>query len=307
VGRRHLVILLALSAIWGASFMFIKIGVREFEPASLIFVRIALAALTLLPIVALRVPLRAASAQLLAVAGPLAVMGLLNSAVPFWLISWAEIRIDSGVAAILQASAPLFTALLAWRLSRSERVTGGRLAGVLVGFVGVAVLVGGVPGGSGSELLACLAVVASALCYAAAALYASARLADVPPLLTATGTMLAAMLLTAPAGIAQLPRELPGWEALASVAALGIGGTGIAYILYFGLIAGAGASRAILVTYLVPALALLYGVGLLGEPLTVVAVGGLALVLAGVALGTGSVALPRRRPTPAEAGSVGRG
>jgi drug/metabolite transporter (DMT)-like permease len=286
--------LLALSAIWGASFMFIKVGVRELEPAALIFVRIGLAALTLVPIVALSMPAREAGAGLLAAAGPLAVMGLLNSAVPFWLISWAEVRIDSGVTAILQACAPLFTALLAWRLSRRERVTGARLAGVAIGFVGVAVLVGGVPGGGGSELLAALAVVASGLCYAAAALYGSLRLSSVQPLLIATGSMVAATLMTAPFGLAQLPGELPGWKVSASVAALGVGGTAIAYLLYFDLIAGAGASRAILVTYLVPAVALLYGVVLLGEPLTAVALVGLALVLAGVALGTGTVALPRR-------------
>jgi drug/metabolite transporter (DMT)-like permease len=298
--------LLALAAVWGASFMFIKVGVRELEPSALIFVRSGLAALTLVPIVALRMPGREARAGLVSAAGPLAVMGLLNSAVPFWLISWAEVRIDSGLTAILQACAPLFTALLAWRLSRSERVTGARLAGVAVGFVGVAVLVGGAPGGRGEELLAALAVVAAGLCYAAAALYGSLRLANVQPLLIATGSMVAATVMTAPFGLAQLPGELPGWKVNASVAALGVGGTAIPYILYFALIAGAGASRAILVTYLVPAVALLYGVTLLGEPLTAVALVGLALVLAGVALGTGTVT-PRRRSAAVRPSSASRG
>jgi drug/metabolite transporter (DMT)-like permease len=293
MSRRHLVMLLVLSAIWGASFMFIKVAVRELEPAALIFVRIGLAALTLVPIVLLSMPAREAASRLRGAAVPLAVMGLLNSALPFWLISWAEVRIDSGVAAILQACAPLFTAVLAWRLKRqTERVTGARLAGVVIGFVGVAVLVGGVPAGGGLELLAAIAVVGAGLCYAFAALYGSARLGNLQPLLIATGSMLAAMLMTAPFGLAQLPAELPGWKVNASVAALGVGGTAIPYILYFALITGAGASRAVLVTYLVPALALVYGVGLLGEPLTAVALLGLALVLAGVALGTGT---PRAR------------
>lgn len=289
--------LLALSAIWGASFMFIKVGVRELEPATLIFVRIGLAAVTLVAIVPLLMPARRAAAAMLASAAPLAVMGLVNSAIPFWLISWAEVRIDSGVTAILQACAPLFAALLAWRLSRSEQLDGARLAGVVVGFVGVAVLVGGVPGGAGGNLVAALAVVLSGLCYAAAALYGARRLADVQPLLIATGSMIAGTIMTAPFGLAQLPAELPGWKVTASVAALGIVGTAFAYILYYGLITGAGASRAILVTYLVPAIALLYGVALLGEPLTAAAVVGLALVLAGVALGTGALrAAPARVP-----------
>jgi drug/metabolite transporter (DMT)-like permease len=296
MSRRHLGLLLVLSAIWGASFMFIKIGVRELEPAALIFVRIALAALTLLAIVPLRMPLRVAATEIRGTAGPLVLMGVLNSALPFWLISWAEVRIDSGVTAILQACAPLFTALLAWPLSRSERVTGARLAGVVVGFVGVAVLVGGVPGGNRGEVLASLAVVAAALCYAAAALYGSRRLAHLQPLVNATGAMVAATIVTAPFGLAQLPAELPGWKVNASMAALGIGGTGIAYILYYALITGAGASRAVLVTYLVPALALIYGAALLGEPVTAVALVGLALVLAGVALGTGTISLRRVAP-----------
>ena len=287
MSRRHLLVLLVLSAIWGASFMFIKVGVRELEPMALVFLRAALATATLLALLPFRIGAADAVAGLRRAALPLAVVGLVNSAVPFFLITWAEQSIDSGLTAILQASAPLFTALLAWRFSRRERVRGARLAGVLIGFAGVAVLAG-VPGGAGDPLAA-LAVVLAGLCYAAAALYAGERLADVPPLLVSTGSMLAATLATAPLGLAQLPSEVPGWKASASVVVLGVVGTALAYLLYFALIADAGASRAVLVTYLVPSLALLYGVLLLGEPLTLVALRGLALVLAGVALGTGAV------------------
>ena len=288
--------LVALSAIWGASFMFIKVGVRELDPITLVAFRVALGALSLAPVLLVALG-REGLRQLRANLRPIVVIGLLNSAIPFWSLSWAETRIDSGLAAVIQASAPLFTALLALRFSRSERVTGARLAGLLVGFVGVVLLVGAQPSG---DVVAALAVVFSALCYAAAALYAGRRVAHVAPLVTAFGALTAASLVTLPAGLARLPNSTPDWKVVGSVLALGIGGTGIAYILYYGLIAGAGASRSILVTYLVPALALAYGAILLGEEIGAVAVGGLALVLGGVALGTGAVRARRSRQLSAD-------
>ena len=287
MSRRQLLALLALSAIWGASFMFIKVGVRDFEPGALIFIRIGLGAATLVPVVLVVVGAAESVRSVRGSLGALLVTGAVNSAIPFWLIAWAEQSIDSGLTAILQACAPLFTALLAWRFSRGQRVTGTRLIGLVIGFAGVALLVG-LPGGA-ADPLAGLAVVLSGLCYSAAALYVGDRLAGIPPLVASTGAMVAATVLTAPLGLAQLPSSMPGWKPTVSVVVLGIVGTAVAYIIYYTLIAGAGASRAILVTYLVPSLALLYGAILLDEPLTLVAVAGLALVLAGVALGTGAV------------------
>jgi drug/metabolite transporter (DMT)-like permease len=275
--------LLALSAIWGASFAFIKVGVRDLDPITLVAARVSLGALSLAPVVLITLGgdgLR----ELGGAVRPLVVVGLVNSTLPFWFLSWAETRIDSGLAAVIQASAPLFTAVLALRFRRSERVTGLRLFGLVVGFCGVVLLVGAQPRG---DLVAGLAVAGSAFCYAVAALYAARRLADVSPLVTSLGALTVASLATLPLGLANLPAAPPGWKVIASVLVLGVGGTGFAYILYYGLLAGAGASRSILVTYLVPALALLYGALLLGEPITAVAVGGLALVLGGVALGTG--------------------
>jgi drug/metabolite transporter (DMT)-like permease len=253
----------------------------------------ALGALTLVPIVLATVGARRTLRELRAAAWPLIVTGLVNSAIPIYSITWAETRIDSGLTAIIQASAPLFTALLAIRFSHSERVTGSRLAGLFVGFAGVALLVGGQPSG---DIVAGLAVVFSAVCYAAAALYTAKRLRNVSPLVTALGALTAAALATLPAGLFQLPDHVTGWKVTASVLTLGIAGTGLAYILYYGLLAGAGASRAILITYLVPAFAVFYGAVLLGEPVTALAVGGLALVLTGIALGTGGIGLGRLRP-----------
>jgi len=284
--------LLALAALWGASFMFIKIGDRELQPITLVAFRMGLGALTLAPIVLLTVGARRTVRELRAAARPLVVTGLLNSAIPILAISWAETRIDSGLTAIIQASAPLFAALLALRFSPGERVGGLRLVGLVVGFAGVALLVGGRPSG---EILAALAVIFSALCYAASGLYAGERLHGVSPFVTAFGTLIAATLATLPIAVFQLPGHMTSWKVTASVLTLGIAGTGIAYILYYALIAGAGASRAILITYLVPTFALVYGAVLLGEPVTAAAVGGLALVLAGVGLGTGAVRLGRAR------------
>jgi drug/metabolite transporter (DMT)-like permease len=292
MSRRQWIMLLALAAIWGASFMFIKIAVRELEPATVVFWRVGLGALGLVAIAPLVVGGRELVSQLRRYAGPLVLIGILNAVIPFWFLSWSETRIDSGLAAVLQASTPLFAALLALRFSHSDRVTGLRLAGVLVGFVGVAVLVGAQPKG---DAVAALAVLVTALCYAAAALYGGRRLSQLPPLTVAFGTMLAATIVSAPIGLLQTPDSMPGWKPLAAVAVLGFAGLSVAYVLYFALIAGAGASRAVLVTYLVPAIALAYGVAFLSEPLTWSALAGLLLILGGVALGSGALRGRRAR------------
>ncbi len=287
--------LLALSAIWGSSFMFIKVAVRELEPSTLVGGRLLLAALTLVAVVAVRTPLRDALGVVRERLATFAVVGLLNSTAPFWLLAWGETRIDSGLAALLQACAPLFTAVIAVLFVRAERIGGSRLAGVLVGFSGVALLVGATPSGS---VLGALAVVLTGLCYAASALVGARRLAGVAPVTVAFGTTLVAAVIAVPFGLAQLPSSVPGWKAVGSVFALGIVGLGLAYILYFALIMGAGASRAILVTYLVPPMALFYGATVLGEPLHLTDLAGLALILAGVSLGTGTVrGLGRRAAT----------
>lgn len=285
--------LLALAAIWGASFMFIKVAVEEVTPGEVVFWRVLVGALALLPVFPFVLGWRRLLTELRRHARPLIVLALFNASVPFWLLAWSEQRLDSGLAGVLQASTPLFTALLAWGFSRSDRVAGARLAGVVIGFAGVLLLVGAQPRG---DVVSALAVLLTALCYSASALYAGVRLADAPPLVTSFGTLAIATLTTLPLGVAQLPDEVPSWQAIGSVVALGALGLSVAYLLYFGLIAGAGASYAVLVTYLVPALALGYGALFLDEAVTASAIGGLTLILAGVALGTGTLKLPRRAP-----------
>jgi drug/metabolite transporter (DMT)-like permease len=295
VSRRNTLMLLALTAVWGASFLFIKVGVRDFSPSTLICLRCGFAVLTLLPILLVTSGAREAVAAARPRLVPLAVVGIVNTAVPFFLITWGEQYVDSGLAAILNASSVLFAALFALALYRDQRVTGLRLAGVLVGFAGVVLLVGAQPGGGHRAVAGALAIVGAAVCYGWAALYTGRRLRGTPPLVVATGSTLAATLVSLPPALLQLPTSMPGWKEWASVVALGVLGTGIGYLLYYGLIAGAGAARAILVTYLVPPMALVYGALILDEPVTATSLGGLALILGGVALGTGAVGVARLR------------
>jgi len=292
MSRRHLAMLLGLAAIWGSSFMFIKVAVRELTPADVVFFRVALGALALLPALAF-VGFARVRADLRRHARALVVLGVGNAAVPFWFLSWSEKRLDSGLAAVLQASTPLFAALLALVFSRDDRVTGARLLGVCLGFVGVAMLVGVQPQG---DVLAAVAVLATAVCYAGSALYAGRRLDGVSPVVTSFGSLAAATLVSLPLGVAQLPDQVPGWKVIGSVVALGVGGLSVAYLLYFEIIARAGASYAVLVTYLVPALALGYGAIFLHESITATAVAGLLLILGGVALGSGTLRIPRGAP-----------
>jgi drug/metabolite transporter (DMT)-like permease len=281
--------LAALAALWGSSFMFIEIALRDLAPSTLILLRMGFGALTLAIYVAFTgKPLAALRPYAL----PLALLGAVNTAVPFFLIAWGQQYIDSGLASIFNASAPLFTALFALGYDRSQRATGARLAGILIGFSGVVLLVGFELSGGERAVLGGLAVVAASACYGIGGLYAGRRFNGLPPSLVALGGLAWSTLFVAPVGLAQA--SAPGWDAVLAVLYLGVAATGVAYLLYFGLIVGAGASKAVLVTYLVPALALIYGAVFLDEEVTAVALGGLALVLAGVALGTGAVGRSRR-------------
>ena len=283
--------LLALAAIWGSSFMFIKVAVRELAPAEVVFGRVLIGALTLLAFIPFTLGWRRTTADVRRFIVPLTVLAVVNVCIPFWLLAWSEKRLDSGLAGILQASMPLFTALLALRFSRSERVTGARLVGVMVGFLGVVLLVGAQPRG---DVLSALAVLLTAFCYAVAVLYAGARLGEAHTLVTSFGSLAIATLVVLPLGVAQLPDQVPSWKVIGSLLALGSLGLAVAYLLYFAIIVGSGASYAALVTYLVPALALAYGAIFLDEPITASALGGLTLILVGVALGTETVRARRR-------------
>ncbi len=288
--RRPLPMLLLLALIWGSSFMFIKVAVRDLSPATLILGRIGLAALVLAVVVPALVGAGETLAEVRAHWHWLVVVGLLNTAVPFWLLSWGETRIDSGLASIIQASVPIFNAVIAFGFFHEQRVTGRPLVGVGIGFAGVALLVGAQPEG---KILGALAVVGMAVCYAVGGLLVRRHLGGARPQVVAFGTSAVAALFVLPAGVAQAPATFPGWETIGCVVILGVVGTAFAYLLFFSIIASAGAGYASLVTYLVPPVALAYGAIFLGEHVGAAALGGLALILGGVALGTG---IQRRRP-----------
>jgi drug/metabolite transporter (DMT)-like permease len=283
--------LAAVALLWGASFLFIKVAVRELAPATLILGRLGLAALTLAVIVPFLAGGRRTIAEIRANAGWLAVVGLVNVAIPFWLLSWGETRIASGLASIIQASVPIFNAVIAFGFFRDVRVGGLRLAGVGIGFVGVALLVGAQPHG---KVLGALAVCGMALCYAVGQLLAGRHLRQVQPPVVALATTAVAAIVAFPFGIAQAPGHMPGWKTVGSVAALAIPLTAVAFLLFYAIIAGAGAAYASLVTYLVPPIALAYGAIFLGEHFGAVDFAALALILGGVVLGTGRVRLRRR-------------
>jgi drug/metabolite transporter (DMT)-like permease len=296
--RRPAVILALLALIWGASFMLIKIADRELTPATLILGRLGSAVVVLAAVAFLRLGVRRTLAELRSGWVWLVVSGLVNTAVPFWLLSWGETRLDSGLASILQGAVPIFNAVLAFAFFREARVTGFRLVGLAVGFVGVALLVGAQPHG---KLLAAIAVVGMALCYATGGLLVGRHLGGTPPIVVAFGSTAVAAVAAVPAGVAQAPAHVWHGETITAILVLGVVGTALAYLFYFALIQRAGPNYASLVTYLVPPIALAYGAIFLGERFGVYAFGGLALILGGVALATGSVRLASLRGRRAEA------
>jgi drug/metabolite transporter (DMT)-like permease len=288
--RGYVALLAGLSAIWGSSYMFIKVGLRDLAPATLVDLRLALAATVLVTFVAARGRAR----RLRPALEPGAVVGTVGMAVPFLLISWGETHIESGIAGVANASVPIFVALLALRFAPSERPHGLRLAGLAVGLSGVAVVSGVHPSGGAWAVVGTLAVVLSSLFYAISALYVQRRIGVGGPELAATSTLCGAVAML-PFALVHIPHHV-GWKPLASVAVLGIVATGVATLLANRLIGGHGPARAMLVNYLIPGFALLYGVTVLGEPLTFAELLGLALILAGVTLASGAIALPRRAP-----------
>jgi drug/metabolite transporter (DMT)-like permease len=295
VVRGYVPLLLIVGGIWGASYLFIKVAVREFEPTAMMDLRLLLAAAVLVPVLALRVGVGGALGEIRSTGLGAFILGVTNMAFPFVLIAWGEKHIDSGVAAIANATVPIFVALLAIRFNPSERVHGLRLLGVALGLVGVGVLTGLHPQGGWWGVVGTLAVVLASLSYASANLFTQHRFPRTSPLVITTASTLAASLVLLPFALLQLPDELPSWKAFGSVAALGIAGTALALLFFYAMLNRYGASRASLVTYLLPPFALVYGVVFLDERMTLNALLGLLLILAGVALGSGFVQLARRR------------
>jgi drug/metabolite transporter (DMT)-like permease len=287
--------LLILAALWGASFLFIRIGVAEFGVAPLMALRVGIGALFLLAVLAVRRPFAAALVTMRKRAWPLAVVGVLNSAAPFCLFAYAELTLSAGVTSVINAATPLFGALVAW-LWLKDRLTALRTVGLAVGFAGVLMLVWdqiAAPAGSSATpsttALAAAAALGATLLYGIAASYTKRHLTGVDALTVATGTMLGATIVLLPLALAQWPAAPVSAQTWAAVFGLGVGCTGIAYMLFFHLIAVAGPARAITVTFVIPVFGILWGALFLGERVSIGMLEGCAVILAGTALATGVI------------------
>lgn len=277
--------LLALATVWGGSFFFNEVAVRDLPVLSVVVGRVALAALILMAILRLRGE-RLPRGRRIWIA--FACMGLMNNALPFSLIVWGQQHIASGVASILNAATPLFTVLLAHVLTRDERMTGGKITGVLIGLAGVAVMIGvGALRDLGVHVAAQLMCLMAAVSYALAGIFGRRfRGMGVSPMATATGQVIASSLILLPlALIVDRPWGLapPGVAAIGALIGVATLSTALAYTLYFRILATAGATNLLLVTFLVPASAILLGTLILGEVLLLRHMMGMALIGAGLA------------------------
>ncbi|MGO4526764.1 DMT family transporter [Microvirga sp. 2MCAF35] len=295
-----------LSVVWGGSFLFIGVAVRELPPLTIVALRVVTAASALLLVLRLiGVDLPRSRQAWAAFLG----MSILNNVIPFTLIVWGQGHIASGLASILNATTPLFTVIVANYLTDDERLTGQRLAGVVVGFIGVAVMIGAAAFVSlDASILAQLAVLGAALSYGFAGVFGRRfKTMGIPPLATATGQVTVSSALLLPTAlIVDRPWTLamPSTGAILSLAALGLVSTAFAYLIFFRLLARAGATNVGLVTFLIPVSAILLGVLVLGETLAVRHMVGMVLIGAGLILIDGrlvsalSIWVSAKRPAP---------
>jgi drug/metabolite transporter (DMT)-like permease len=289
VDRRNWVLLLLLAALWGASYLFIKIGLDDLSPAGVVFTRTALAALVLLPF-AIK---SGGMAPLWRRAPALFALGAVQVAGPFLLISAGEQHIASSLAGILVASAPIFTAIFAIWIDQSERLSANGVIGVAIGILGVALLLGVDVEGSG--LVGGLMVVLASVGYAIGGFGLKRYFTGYMPIALVAGTMTASALMTLPLFLLDLPSNV-GLDTAAAMSALGLGGTGIAFVIYYTLNREIGPTRTSLVAYVAPVFAVVYGVTLLDESFGVATAVGIVLIVGGSWLAAKS---PARVPVEA--------
>ncbi len=290
--------LIILSVLWGGSFFFVEVALQGLPTLTLVAIRVALAALALWAVALVRglKPPRSLKVWL-AFAG----MGLLNNVIPFSLIVWGQTEIASGLASIFNATTPLFAVVVAHVFLRDERATPMKIAGVVVGFVGVVVMIGPAAlDGFGAAVVAQMAILGAALAYAFAGVFGRRfKTMGLDPILTAAGQVTASsVILTPVALVVDRPYLLPmpGGDVWISVIALALLSTALAYILYFRLLSSSGATNLLLVTFLIPVSAILLGVTLLGEELRPVHLVGMAFIGLGLSAIDGRL-WKQRRPT----------
>lgn len=310
MNSRNLLQLIILAALWGASFLFIRVGVTDFGVAPLMALRVGIGALSLAMVLVVRRPLRESLATLRSRAVPLVIVGILNSAAPFCLFAYAELTLSAGVTSVINASTPLWGALVAF-LWLKDRLSALRSLGLVVGFLGVLMLVwdqiASPHGGGATPLttaLAAAAALGATLLYGIAANYAKRHLSGVDALTVATGTMTGATVVLLPLAVIYWPAAPISLNAWGAVIALGVACTGIAYMLYFHLLAAIGPAKTITVTFVIPIFGILWGALFLGESVSPGMLEGCVVILIGTALATGVVKripwVKPRRPSSAD-------
>ena len=281
MSRRGWALFIAMCFIWGIPYLLIKVAVSDISPVTLVLFRTVIGALILVPIALARGDIAPALRHWRWVVAYTAI----EVALPWFLVSDAELRLSSSLTGLLVAASP-FAAVIVGRLTGSaERFDARRLFGLAVGFVGVAVLVGF--NVSVQDLGAAGEIGLVAICYAVGPLIVSRKLADAPPIGVVAMSLVLPAIVYAPLGLSHLPAAIPPPQVLLAIGLLGVVCTALAFLLFFALIAEAGPVRATVITYVNPAVALALGVALLGEPLTIGAGVGFALILAGLFLATG--------------------
>lgn len=280
MGPREWAMLIALSLLWGGSFFFVEVAVDALPPLTIVFLRVGLAAIVLW-IFAFATGLRPPRDA--RIWGAFFVMGLLNNVVPFSLIVWGQTEIGAGLASILNATTPLFTVIVAGTLLSDERITPNKIVGVIVGFIGVIVMIGGdALTHLGGDVAAQFAILCAAVSYAFAGVFGRRfRAMNISPVTTAAGQVTASSLILVPLVIAfdwPIDLDAPSAWVWASIAALATLSTALAYILYFRILASAGATNLLLVTFLIPVSAILLGFMVLGETLQPTDYAGMLLI-----------------------------
>ena len=285
--------LLLLAAMWGASYLFIKVAVEDIPPAAMTDLRLLIAAV-LLTAYLLHRSGPAALGQLRTAWVPCLVLGIINAALPMTLVAWGETHIDSSIAGIAQASVPIFVAILGLRLLPHDPLRASQMIGLAIGLSGVALITGVHPAGGGWAVAGTFAVVLSSLSYASGGIYGQLRVHDTPGPVLAAGSMIAGAIALLPFAVADPPTQAPGTTALAGLLALALIPTFFGQLLLFRMLRLFGSRRLSLVTFLMPGFAIVYGALLLDEPISAAALAGLGLILAGVVLASGQRLLGMR-------------
>ena len=299
MSRSYVIYIALLAAFWGASYMFIKVAGRAFEPAAMIMLRLVIASSLLLVVLAVQRGWHRTVGEMRALGWEGFGLGRRQRRDPVHADRLGRAPHRLGRGRDRERLAADLRVLLAIRFKPSETVRGLRLAGFLLGLVGVGVLAGVHPQGGWWGVAGTLAVVVASVSYAVGSLWGQRLIANTSGLVLSASSMLGGLLVLLPFGLAQLPSAVPGWKEIGSVIALAVIGTALAQIILYRVLRSDGAARVSLVTYLLPVTALFYGVLLLGEPLTWEELAGMALILGGVALGSGAVRFARREPVAA--------